>query len=233
MVTPSPVQPAPVETTQVIVGSTIEEFGDVRTYRSDSGKYGANFIDGSKDAVEFVLGKQLKKHAVIGTEDLADGYQSVLKKGKSFVYATFDSDGDLLKSKALKNRKKLVKYENRLEQDLNGDGVIGKAAALKAPSELQAGDVLIGDGGRQLYALANQNGDLYASSGDADVLVIQNFQTGPAGDVLIASSASEYSLGMVDGNAAIYKGSASAGDLVAVLEGVRPTAGMHVNFSFV
>lgn len=233
VVTPSPVQPAPVETTQVIVGSTIEEFGDVRTYRSDSGKYGANFIDGSKDAVEFVLGKQLKKHAVIGTEDLADGYQSVLKKGKSFVYATFDRDGDLLKSKALKNRKQLVKYENRLEQDLNGDGVIGKAAALKAPSELQVGDVLIGDGGRQLYALANQNGDLYASSGDADVLVIQNFQTGPAGDVLIASSASEYSLGMVDGNAAIYKGSASAGDLVAVLEGVRPTAGMHVNFSFV
>jgi len=94
--------------------------------------------------------------------------------------------------------------------------------------------VLIGEAGRQMYALANQRGDLYASAGDADALVIQNFRTGPDGDVLIASAGSEYSLGMVGDSAAIYQGSdPSQRDLVAVLEGVKPSAGMHVNFSFV
>ena len=211
-------------------GTTIEVAGEVRTFKEGKRSFFAEAIEGSGDATKLDVEGKWK---VLGTEFKGDGFQAMLKKGKKYAYARFDEDGDQGKTKSVK-MKKLSKYEPRFDQDFTGDGVIGKAPALKASSELNAGDVLTGEGGRQLYALANQSGDLYASAGDEDVLVIQNFRTGTEGDVLIASSGSDYSLGTVNGSAAIYQGSdPSQGDLVAVLEGVQPVTGLHVNFSFV
>ena len=210
-------------------GTTVEVAGRVRTFKEGKNFF-AEAIDGSGDATKLDVDG---KWQVLGTEFKGEGFQAMLKKGGKYAYARFDEDGDQGKTKSVK-MKKLSKFEGRFDQDFNEDGVIGKASALKAPSELRAGDVLTGEGGRQLYALANQSGDLYASAGDEDVLVIQNFRTGTEGDVLIASSGSDYSLGTVNGSAAIYQGSdPSQGDLVAVLEGVQPVNGLHVNFSFV
>ena len=210
----------------------IEEAGQVGSFRDGSG-YGAQWLDASKEAVRFALGGKLKGYRVIGAEEQGSGYEAMLQKGSKYAIAKFGESGELISSKSVK-KTSLTRHERRFEQDFNGDDLVGRGAALKSPAELQAGDVLIGEAGRQLYALANQRGDLYASSGDADALVIQDFRTGPDGDVLIASAGSEYSLGMVGDSAAIYKGSdPSQRDLVAVLEGVKPTAGMHVNFSFV
>ena len=230
---PTPVPPAPVvEPAPQTAEFNIESAGDVGSFRDANG-YGAQWIDASKDAVSLQLSSKLKGYKLLGTEDEETGYKAMLKKGSKYAFATFDESGVQLSSLAVK-KTKLPKCELQFEQDLNKDGVIGKGAALKSADQLQAGDVLIGEAGRQMYALANQRGDLYAAAGDADALVIQNFRTGSDGDVLIASAGSEYSLGMVGDSAAIYKGSdPSQRDLVAVLEGVKPSAGMHVNFSFV
>jgi hypothetical protein len=230
---PEPVQEVLEDVIDEVIerrGTTVEVAGRVRTFKEGKRNYFAEAIDGSGEATKLDVDG---KYKVMGTEFKGDGFQAMLKKGKKYAYARFDEDGDQGKTKSVK-MKKLSKFEGRFDQDFNEDGVIGKASALKAPSELRAGDVLTGEGGRQLYALANQSGDLYASAGDEDVLVIQNFRTGTEGDVLIASSGSDYSLGTVNGSAAIYQGSdPSQGDLVAVLEGVQPANGLHVNFSFV
>ncbi len=235
----TPVEPAPapapapaVEPRIQLAEFNIEQVGQVGSFRDGSG-YGAQWLDASKEAVSLGVGGKLKGYKLLGTEESGSGYESMLKKGSKYAIAQFGESGELISSKSVK-KTKLSKLETRFEQDFNGDGVVGRGAALKSAAQLQAGDVLIGEAGRQMYALANQRGDLYASAGDADALSIQNFRTGADGDVLIASAGSEYSLGMVGDSAAIYKvGADSERDLVAVLEGVTPTAGMHVNFSFV
>ncbi len=231
----APVAPAPapvVEPQIQLAEFNIEQDGQVGSFRDGTG-YGAQWMDASKEPVRFAIGGKLKGYQVLGTEEQGEGYVSVLRKGRKYAVGQFGESGELISSKSVKETK-LSKFETRFEQDFNGDGVVGRGAALKSAAQLQAGDVLVGEAGRQMYALANQRGDLYASAGDADALSIQNFRTGADGDVLIASAGSEYSLGMVGDSAAIYKvGADSQRDLVAVLEGVQPTNGLHVNFSFV
>lgn len=232
----TPVEPAPapaVEPQIQLAEFNIEQAGQVGSFRDGSG-YRAQWLDGSKEAVSLSVGGKLKRFKVLGTEESGSGYESMLQKGRKYAIAQFGESGELISSKSVK-KTKLSKFETRFEQDFNRDGVVGRrGAALKSAAQLQAGDVLIGEAGRQMHALANQRGDLYASAGDADALSIENFRTGADGDVLIAAAGSEYSLGMVGDSAAIYKvGADSQRDLVAVLEGVQPTNGLHVNFSFV
>ena len=220
----------------VQVGRTIETSGNLRTFLSSNGRFGVHLIGQPQAALELSLTGRFRRYSVLATEQKGTGYMALLQKGKKYALANFDAQGDLLGGRQLNRKKyrgKLEKYERRFQQDLNEDQVIGRSIVFKSSSELVEGDVLTGSGGRQYYALASQAGDLYASAADSDVLTIENFRTGVDGDVLIASAGSQYSLGLVGGSAAVYKGSASDGDLVALLQGVVPDVGTHINFSFV
>jgi Ca2+-binding RTX toxin-like protein len=214
------------------LGTTVEASGALRTFLADNGRYGVHPIGQSDQAVELQMPGKLRKFRVLSAEQSRSGFNAVLKKGKQYLHATFDHDGDLLKTRSLKS-KQLQRFERRLQHDFDGDQLIGGRSAARDASQLLQGDVVIGSGGRRMFALANQAGDLYASAGDQDVLVIQDFRSGADGDVLIASAASQYSLGQYGDSAGIFKGSPANGELVALLQGVAPQVGTHINFSFV
>lgn len=218
------------------LGTTVESFGNLRTFRTESGRFGVQRIGQDETAVELQpelkLRGKLGSYSLLAAEESGSGFSAIILQGHRYFEAKFNWDGDLLKAKRIK-WKKLEKFERHMQQDLNGDELIGGMPATKASSELLQGDVITGGNGRQMYALANQAGDFYASAGDDDVLVIENFQTGPNGDALIASAGSQYTLGLVGDSAGIYKGSVADGDLVAILQGVTPDVGIQINFSFV
>jgi hypothetical protein len=186
IVDPKPIPQPAVEPT------VIDSFGSLKTLRKQDGTFVLQPKDGSRSPVDLVLGDGLTGYQVVGAEPWKTGYQAILKNGAAYRFATFGSDGRLIKSKAIRSSK-LTTYERIFSQDLNGDSVIGAkkaGTALQAPPAAPAAalrvDLLTGDSSSHADPFIDAAGAPSASADGLAAPMIQNFLVGSSGDALAA-----------------------------------------------